>query len=174
MKQLAAVATAVIMTAAIVGAATQAKPSFAGKWTLQADPNAAAAPAGGAGGRQGGGRGGGGGQFCGMECTITQDATTLVVSRTTPAGDVKATYKLDGTDSKNTTNFGGNEMVSTSKASWDASKLAISTAQDFNGTAITSKTVLSTDAAGNLVVERTAPGRNGGEATTTKQTYKKG
>jgi hypothetical protein len=33
---------------------------------------------------------------------------------------------------------------------------------------------MSLDASGNLVVSVTAPGRGGGEPTTTTQTYKKG
>jgi hypothetical protein len=164
-----------MMTAAMVGLSAQAKPSFAGKWTLVPDANAAAAPAGGGGGR-GGGRGGGfgGGGFCGMECTITQDANTLVVSRTTQAGETKTTYTLDGKPAKNTVNAGGNAMESTSTATWDGAKLSISTSRDFNGQTTTTKMVLSMDATGQMVVETTAPGRNGGEPTTTKQMFKKG
>ena len=112
MRRVATMLTALALVASAASLSAQ-NPNFAGKWTLQVDPNAA--PAGGGGGR-GGGRGGGGGGFCGMECTITQDAATLVVSRTTQAGEVKTTYKLDGSESKNTTTFGQNTMESTSTA----------------------------------------------------------
>src|SRR6187402_1755799 len=99
-----ATATAAVLFAA--GLSAQGKPDFSGKWTNTA-PAAApgggapgggapggGAPPGGGGGRGGGGRGGGG--FCGQECTIMQDATSLTVTRTTQAGEQKATYKLDG------------------------------------------------------------------------------
>ena len=97
-RMASAIAITVVCFAS--GALAQA-PGFAGKWTLVADPNA---PAGG-GGR--GGRGGGFGQFCGMECTIAQDATSLTVTRTTQAGETKIIYKLDGSESKNTQDMGG-------------------------------------------------------------------
>src|SRR5688572_29736937 len=83
--------TGVATVTLVAGLAAQAKPDFSGKWTLVPDANAAAAPApGGGGGGRGGGRGGGGGQFCGQECTVAQDGTSLTVTRTTPAGEVKA------------------------------------------------------------------------------------
>jgi hypothetical protein len=164
--------TAAIGTLALALVATAAlaqSPSFSGKWTLVPDPNAAAG-----GGRGRGGRGGGFGSLCGMECTIAQDAGTLTVTRTTQAGEVKAVYKLDGSESKNSQTFGqGGSIESTSKASWDGAKLSISTTTDFNGNSIESKSVVSLDASGNLVIERTAPGFGGGGPTTTTQTYKK-
>jgi len=169
MRRVATMLTALALVASAASLSAQ-NPNFAGKWTLQVDPNAAAAGGGGGGGR-GGGRGGGGGQFCGMECTITQDAATLVVSRTTQAGETKTTYKLDGTESKNTVTFGQNTIESSSTAKFEAGKLTITTKQDMQGTAVTSTTILSL-ANGDLVVERTAPGRDGAPATT-KQTYKK-
>jgi len=102
MRRMASVVAAIAVVCLASGLSAQA-PSLAGKWTLVPDPNA---PAAGGGGR--GGRGGGGfGQFCGMECTITQDATSLTVSRTTQAGETKTTYKLDGTESKNTQDMSG-------------------------------------------------------------------
>jgi len=169
MRRVATMLTALALVASAASLSAQ-NPNFAGKWTLQVDPNAAAAGGGGGGGR-GGGRGGGGGQFCGMECTVTQDAATLTVSRTTQAGEIKSTYKLDGTESKNTVTFGQNTIESSSTAKFEAGKLTITTKQDMNGTAVTSTTILSL-ANGDLVVERTAPGRDGAPATT-KQTYKK-
>jgi hypothetical protein len=162
---------AIALSAAVVlvsaGLSAQA-PNFAGKWTLVPDPNAAA----GGGGGKGGGRGGGGGGFCGMECTITQDAKALTVTRTTQAGETKAVYNLDGSASKNTVTFGQNTMESTSTAKAEGGKLVITTKQQGQNGEVTSTTTLSLDA-GNLKVERTAPGRDGAPATTA-QTYKKG
>ena len=158
MTALLSVAAVVLWT---IGASAQAKPSFAGKWTREA-------PAGGAPGGGGGGRGGGGGGFCGAECTITQTATELTLEfqggGQNPA-PMKQVYKLDGSESKNP-GRGGQDVVS--KATWDGNKLVITTA-GANGE---QKRVLSLEG-GNLVVDATNPGREGGAPTTTKITFKK-
>ena len=152
-------AAALIFGAANVSA--QGK-SFAGTWTVVADP-AAAAPAPG----RGGGRG------LGQAATIAQDAKTLTVTRTTQNGEVKSVYNLDGTDSKNTLSMGGNSVEQTSKARWEGDKLIIDTKMNFNGNDVASSMSLSIDAGGQLVVESTGAGRGGGPPTTTKMTYKK-
>ena len=136
--------------------------SFAGTWTVVADP-AAAAPAPG----RGGGRG------LGQGATIAQDAKTLTVTRTTQNGEIKQVYNLDGSDSKNTLTMGGNSVEQVSKAKWDGDKLVITTTMNFNGNASESTMVLQLDASGQLVVESTGAGRGGGPPTTTKMTYKK-
>lgn len=170
-KLLAGAATVML----VVGLSAQAKPDFSGKWTLVPDPNAAAAaPAGpGGGGRGGGrgGRGGGGGQFCGQECTIAQDATTLTITRTTPNGEVKAAYKLDGSESKNMVAGRGGQQEVVSKAMWEANKVTISTTRDFGGNTVTTKQSISMEG-GGLTVATEGQGPNG--PTTTTQTYKKG
>jgi hypothetical protein len=162
-------AAAIAVVCLAFGVAAQT-PNFAGKWTLVPDPNA---PAGG-GGR--GGRGGGFGQFCGMECTIAQDATSLTVSRTTQAGETKITYKLDGTESKNTQDMGGRgSLTSVSKATVSGGKILITTSTDlsaFGGGNQEAKVTLSLEG-GGMVVERTAPGFQDPTPVTTKQTYKK-
>src|SRR5262245_1250019 len=159
-------ALALTATALLVGASISAQaPNLAGKWTLVPPPDAAAG---------GGGKGGGfGGGFCGMECTIAQDAKALTVTRTTQAGEVKSVYNLDGSESKNTAaGRQGAQVTSVSTAKWEGPKLNIVTKTDMGGTMVEAKTVLSLEG-GNLKVERTAPGREGGPTTTT-QTYKKG
>ena len=160
--------TALLSVAAVVlwtvSAFAQAKPSFAGKWVREAP--AGGAPAGGGGG--GGGRGGGGGGFCGAECTITQTATELTLEYMGGGQNptaMKQVYKLDGSESKNA-GRGGQPMVS--KATWDGAKLVITTAAP-NGE---QKRVLSLEG-GNLVVEATNPGREGGAPTTAKLVFKK-
>ena len=166
-------AIAAMMAAAMLTTAglSAQQTSFAGKWTQVVDPNAAP-PAGGVGrGMGGGGRGmGAGGGFCGAECTITQDATTLTVTRTTPAGEVKSAYKLDGTESKNSTAMGQMTMESTSVAKWDGAKLVVTTKQMMQETPIEFKSTLSVTG-GEMTVERTG-GREGMPAQTLK--YKKG
>jgi hypothetical protein len=175
MRRLAigSVAIAVVLFAS--GLSAQGKPNFAGKWTLQADPNAA--PAGGGGGGGGGrgqGRGGGGGGgFCGMECTITQDAATIKIERMAGQNTVTSTYKLDGSDSVNQqAGRGGAAPVDVhSKAAWDGNKLTITSVRDMGGNSVTTKTTVSMDGA-NMVVENSFDMGQGPQ--TTKQTYKKG
>jgi hypothetical protein len=135
MRRIPFLAVAIAAGFMVVSLAAQ-KSDFSGKWTLVPDPAAAAA----GGGGRGGGRGGGGGGFCGPECTITQDATSLTVTRTTQAGEQKATYKLDGSESKNP-GRGGAEVVS--KAAWEGNR---------------------------VVIQASQPGRDGGAPTTVKQT----
>src|SRR5262245_37860659 len=99
--------TAVAVALATAITLAQAPPNFAGKWTVVPDANAAA----------GGGRGMGGG--LGQEATITQDASTLTIARTTPMGTFTSTYKLDGSESKNSLNIQGNAIEQVSTAQWD-------------------------------------------------------
>jgi len=163
---------AIALTAAalLVSAGLSAQaPSIAGKWTLVPPPDAAA---GGGGGGKGGKGGGGGGAFCGMECTITQDAKALTVSRMAGGNEVKSTYNLDGSASKNSMSFGGNTVESTSTAKVDGGKIVITTKQQGQAGEVTRTTTLSLDA-GSLKVESTGPGREGTPVTTT-QSYKKG
>jgi len=167
MKRASVLLSAAALILCAVNAFAQTAPNFAGKWTMIVDPNAAP-PAGGGGGGGGRGRGGFGG--LGMEATIAQDAKTITVTRTTQAGEIKTVYNLDGSESKNTMNFGGNSTEQVSKAKVEGGKLVITTSMNFNGNAIETSQTWSLDASGNLVIEQA--GRNGGPATVTK--YKKG
>jgi len=138
------------------------QPNFAGTWTLVPDPNAPT-----------GGRGGGGGGL-GQGGTIAQDAKTLTITRTTQNGEIKVVYNLDGSESKNMMQGRGGQVEQVSKAAWDGSKLVITTNFMMGENAVTSTASYSLDASGQLVVSTTAPGRGGGEPTTTVRTYKKG
>jgi len=164
MRRNALIVGALSLVFAASIAQAQDKPNFSGTWNRVVDPNAPAP------GGRGGGRGG-----LGMTATLTQDAKTLTITRTTQAGEVKAVYNLDGTDSKNTVMMGGgNAVEQVSKAAWDGSKLVITTNYAMGETAITTTTTLTLDASGQLAVSFTSPGRGGGEPTTTTTTYKKG
>ena len=147
---------AVVMLATSVFAQT---PNFAGKWTRDAEKTTAANPNAPAGG--GGGRGGGGGG----DITVTQDAKTLVISRMQGENEVKMTYNLDGSPSKNTMMGHGGETTVTSTAKWDGAKLVITSD---NGQSVT----YSMDGAW-LVAATTRPGREGGAAVTSTVYYKK-
>ncbi len=140
----------------------QAPPNFAGKWTVAPDPNA---PAGGGGAGMGG---------LGQEATITQDASSMTITRTTQMGTFASTYKLDGSESRNTLNFQGNSVDQLSTAKWDGGKLNVHTKMDFGGNVVETSMVMSLDANGNLNVETTRPDFQGGGAPiTTKTAYKK-
>ena len=171
LRVLAVAIVAVAFTASVFA---QAKPNFAGKWVM--DPASAPAPppggapggGGGGGGRGGGGRGGGGGPF-GQEFTATQDAATLTITRMQGDQTVTSIFKLDGSESKNMVAGRGGQTEQVSKAVWEGNKLAITTAGPFGE----QKRVLSLEG-GNLVVEQTVAGRDGGAPTTTKLVFKKG
>ena len=174
MRRITAIGTAAATVLFVAGLSAQA-PNLSGTWVRADDPGAAAAGGGRAGGR-GGGRGGGGGGAgfaCGMECTITQDAKTLTVTRMQGGNEVKMTFTLDGSPSKNMVTMGRGgeaqpmEVISTAKVS--GSTIVISTTREMRGMTMTPTQTLSLEG-GNLVVETTT-GREG--ATPQKIVYKK-
>ena len=147
------VAAAVLMAAGLVA---QAKPSFAGEWKMVADPDS------------GGGRG-----EPGKDLTITQSATAMTVEYRAggqaPA-PVKLTYKLDGSVSKNMMagRGGGPPTEQVSKAMWAGNNIVVATTTG----AGEEKRTFSMEGS-DLVVETSAPTRNGGAPNVTKVTYKK-
>src|SRR6185503_5926781 len=129
------VLTILATVVSITIAAAQAPPNFAGKWTLVPDPNAQP------------GMGG-----LGSEATITQDASTLTITRTNQMGTFTSNYKLDGSESKNVLTFQGNSVDQLSTAKWDAAKLLVNTKMDFGGNLVEIKMVMALDpSSGNLL-----------------------
>ena len=156
--------TSLVAVAALaLTASLAAQANFAGKWTM--DPASAPDPAAGGGGR------GGRGMMLGQEVTITQDAKTLTLEYMgggqNPA-PVKLVYMLDGSESKNMVMGRGGQMEQVSKATWAGQSLVVTTAMG----AGEMKRTLSLQG-GNLVVETSAPGRDGGPGMTSKIVYKK-
>jgi hypothetical protein len=117
-----------VIAAAILAVSTLAwaqKADFSGTWTLDAEASGAPAGGGGGGGR-GGGRGG-----LGQGGTVKQTATELTVERMMGDNKVVATYKLDGTESKNSMmGRGGAAVESVSTAKWDGPSLVITSKMD--------------------------------------------
>jgi hypothetical protein len=105
------VAAAVLAVSTVAFA--QAKPDFSGTWTLDAEAS---------GMTGGGGRGMGGGPM-----TVKQTADTLTTEMTRGENKVTMTYKLDGTESKNTVTMRGESIEQTAMAKWDGNKLVITT-----------------------------------------------
>lgn len=154
-----------VIAAAILAVATLAwaqKPDFSGTWTL--DPAASGAPAGGGGG---GGRGGRGGILGMGPATVKQTAADLTVESTMGDNKVTRTYKLDGSESKNTVmGRGGNQMEQLSVAKWDGDKLNIVTKQTFNDQTFETTEVWSVSGSTLTVESTNARG-------TQKRVYKK-
>jgi len=151
------------IAALVIAGATlsaQSKTSFAGKWTMVPDSVAAAGAT---------GRGGG----LGQEFTAAQDEKTLTVTTNNPQfGELKSVYNLDGSESKNPINFGGQTVDRVSKVKWDGAKLVITTSINFSGNVGETTQSWILDGTGNLVVETSS--NLTGTPTTSKATYKKG
>ena len=140
--------TAILSVAAVVlmaaGLVAQAKPIFAGEWKLVAD--------------QGLGE-------PGIDLTITQSATAMTVESRGGAqapAPGKLTYTLDGSVGENLMagRGGGAPTEQVSKAMWAANKLVVTTT---TGAGEEKRTFwMEGD---NLVVETSAPARNGGART---------
>ena len=162
-------ATIAMILAVGVNPGAQAKPDFSGKW-VAVDPLPAAESAGaGRGGSRGGGRGAGFQPGFGPEFTVKQDAETLTITR---GGQTNAlTYKLDGSESKNTVARDGQQQEQIATASWDGNTLVIVTQVRFQGNTREQRRVLAMEG-GNLVINQQNPGRGGG--ATIKVVYKKG
>jgi hypothetical protein len=155
MRRAAIVMALAAVSLAPAGLLAQAMPSFAGKWT-------AVDAAGGPGG-------------LGQDAVVVQDATSMTVTRTTPMGEVKSVYKLDGSESRNTLNFNGMAIDQVSRVKWSDGKLLINTSMNFDGNTVEVSMTLALDPSGTLSVETTRPDFQGGGApVTTRTTYKKG
>jgi len=172
MRRLTTLAAVAFIFFVTIGVLAQATPDFSGKWTM--DPaSAPAPPAGAGGGGGGGGRGGrGGGAGFGPEFTAKQDANTLTITRMQGDQEVTASYKLDGSESKNVVAGRGGQQEQVSKTMWMGSKLMITTTLNFGGNNVEQTRTLSVEG-GNLVVEQSQPGRDGGAPQTQKLVYKK-
>lgn len=173
------VLTIVAAAALVAGASAQGKPSFAGKWTVVADPNAPPPPPPGGGGGGGGrGRGMGGGGW-GQTFTIAQDAKTLTVERTAGDATVKETYNLDGSDSKIMMpgRQGGAPTEVTAKANWENNKLVIKAERTVNmggnEMKVETKREITLEPDGSLKIITTTSGM-GDQPIVNTSTYKKG
>jgi hypothetical protein len=159
-----------IMAAAIFAVAAvafaQAKPDFSGTWTLDPEASGMAAAPGGAPGGAPAGTGGGGGRGGGGPLTVKQTPDTLTIERTMGENKVVTTYKLDGTESKNTLMGRGGPVEAVSVAKFDGGKLTITTKRDMGGQMV--ETTETWSVAGPVLTIESTGGR--GPA---KRVYKK-
>jgi hypothetical protein len=164
--------TAVLSLAAVAfmagGAAAQAKPSFAGSWTLNSEKSD---PMG--GGPGGGGAGGGRGMGMGsapLAITQTDDKLVIEIKAETPR---TLTYALDG---KESVNPGMRGAETKSKARWEGESLIIESTTAMstpNGDmTITAKEVRAVSADGKMMTVVTTTQTPMGERTM-KRVYDK-
>jgi len=155
-----AILSAALAVAFVAGVAAQAKPSFAGTWTL--DPEKSVM--GGGGGRQGG--------MGQQPLTITVDGSKMSISRTMgqSGNTVTTVYMLDGTASKNTLmgRQGGEPITVTYVSKWEGNVL-VTTITNPRGTSTEKRWI---EADGTMVVEQRRTGQDG-TPVTTKLVYKK-
>jgi hypothetical protein len=147
---LLSVAAVVLTTAGLVA---QARPSFAGEWKkVVAAADGQGEP--------------------GVDLIITQDAAAMTVEYArggqAPA-PVKLAYKLDGSASKNTIAArAGAPTEQVSRATWAGNNIVVATTTSAGA----EKRTFSMDG-GDLVVETSAPSRDGRAGDVTKVTYKR-
>ena len=155
MKRILSILSILVAVAAFSAeAGAQDKPSFVGTWKLS-DP---AQPE----------------MFTPSQLVIAQDATQMTVTTTGEMGEFKTTYKLDGSAGRSPIDFNGQTIDRATKATWNGSKLALSTTSEMGGQTMEFKSVLSLNPDGALLVESTFPDFQGGGAPVTqKATYKK-
>jgi len=158
-----ALATLLLFAAGPTDSAAQDLPDFSGTWTISESSGGPPAGARGAGQRGGGMMMGGGG--LGQEATVIHDGGTLTIVRSTPMGEMRSVYNLDGSDSPNTMRMGDNEREIVSRASWEDHALVIVTPMMMGGGAGESRMTLSLDGDGHLVVQTARGGGMGGGGT---------
>jgi hypothetical protein len=144
-----------IIATAVLAVATMAfaqKADFSGSWAPEGDAA--------------GGGGGGRGMMAGP-MTVKQTADTLTVERTFGENKIVQTYKLDGTESKNTQQGRGGAVEITSVAKWDGNKLVITSKRPGqDGTPV--ETVQTWSVTGGALTIESTGGRG-----PSKTTYKK-
>lgn len=181
MQRMARLLGVAVIVMSAAGAYAQGK-DFTGKWTRDAEKTAAANPtmaaaaaaaAGGGGAASGAAAGAGGIPVGGgSDLNITMDAKTITVERGPTGATTKVVYKLDGSESRNAVNIGGQSMDQIAIAKWDGAVLVVTT-KGMNGAGDT-VAKYSMDGA-NLKVETQRPARQGGAAPAPLAAfYKKG
>jgi hypothetical protein len=90
----------------------------------------------------------------GTEQWIKHDAETLSASHASSGADHATIHKLDGAEHKNVLTSHGSDIVTTSKAAWEGTKLSITgTTRYPDGRTRTRKEVWSIDGENRLVID---------------------
>lgn len=129
MRSFLAGITLATLALAVAGTSAQQKPDFSGTWVVVSPSESA-----------------------GEETTIKQDATTFTHGHASEGGGHSFTYKLDGTETRQTMPSHGEEIVILAKASWDGDRLMIVEHVTYpDGRKEDGTTVWALDAQGQLV-----------------------
>jgi len=109
----------------------QQKPDFTGTWVIVTPADAA-----------------------GQEQVVRHTAATLSTGHASEGDGHNASYKLDGSESRNELTSHGEAIITLSKALWDGNKVVITSATTYpDGRKMDSKQTWSMDAEGRLVIE---------------------
>jgi hypothetical protein len=148
-------------------ALAQAKPNFAGKWTILPDSAASAQ-------QQGMPRGGAAMGGLSEQATITQDDKTISIARELTIGPMTSVFNLDGSETHQSVDIGNGNMVDlTLKSKWDGAKLLTSTWVNLQGQTLEIVLNLWLDDKGNLVSEHITPAIDNNPGGTEIAKYKK-
>ncbi|MSO48473.1 MAG: hypothetical protein EXQ49_01005 [Acidobacteria bacterium] len=135
------------------GVEAQQKPDFTGTWVVVTPADSA-----------------------GQEQFVRHTPTTLSTGHASEGDGHNASYKLDGSESRNELGSHGQVIVTISKAVWEGATLVITSSTTYsNGGKMDSKQIWSMDSEGRLVVEHTQteagqPTRSGTVVHTKKTT----
>ena len=189
MKRMAAIVSALAIGVTAGDASALQRPDFSGDWTL--DEATQQVGRRGGGGQRGGQRGGGGstpgdmGSGWGRALTMTQDASMLTVQydffvRGDLQPPMKFVYALDGRERSTNVMLGRGIQKQTSRATWQADTLVITTVHDVNepdigGNArVEVRRRLWLASPDSLIVEATRSGVMGGEGVVSRVAYRRG
>ena len=140
----------------------QARPSFSGNWVLVKEEG------------QFSGRGaaaeGPSTLSCGNACTIRQSPSTLVVERSYGKEQFVTTVNLDGSETTSSNQMGGVPIDVSARASWDGSRLVVTTKSNPSQNPVTVRLTLVSDQLVTETERLIGPARELRKAT---RTYKR-
>jgi hypothetical protein len=178
MKRMTNLLSSALVALLAIGAASQTRPDFSGRWTSEPSPA-------GDGQRNASGeRIGDMGSGWGSNITITQTAERMTVeymffARGDMQPPLRFVFALDGSETKNSVMMGRGIQAQTSKTAWEGDKLVITTTHSFGapetGQPLTSevKQTLALESPTALIIETTRSGVSGGPSSTTRTVYRK-
>jgi hypothetical protein len=184
MKRLTNLLIGAMVAVLAVGATSQTRSDFSGRWTSEPSPAGDASPAADGQRNASGGRIGDMGSGWGPNITITQTAERMTVeymffARGDMQPPLRFVFALDGSETKNSVMMGRGIQAQTSKTAWEGDKLVITTTYSFGSTEtgqpLTSevKQTLALESPTSLIIETTRSGVLGGPSSTTRTVYRK-
>ena len=130
-RYAALIAACVTVLSPGVFAGPQQRPNFSGRWVIVLPEKGA-----------------------GQEQVIKHDEKTLSKTPMSNRGGLPANYQLDGVERRNVLPMNGEQIVITSKASWEGNKVVISSTESYpTGQKLNIREVWSLDEQGRLVIE---------------------